>query len=346
MRIVLITLFLIGTFFSSAQKPFHFQNITLQAGTKHHFLIPITTEEGSTRIPVTVFHGLKPGPTLGITAGIHGFGYPPIIAAQKINNIVNPKELSGTIIMVQLANVSSFLKRSPYVNPIDGKNLNRSFPGDANGTITERIAHIITNEVISKSDYFMDIHAGDAPEDLIAYNAWYQCEALPEASKKGKDMALAMGFDYAVTFKIPNERLKSPSIYCSQEAFHRNIPSIDIECGRLGTANKIEINRIVDGVFLLLNHLDMLRSEVVLPVKTPLIIADRYSIKSTSTGIFYSDKKAGDTVSKDEHVGYITDFFGNKLEDVHASQDGMILYMLGTPPINKGETIMSVGILP
>ena len=329
-----------------AQKSFVFQNKSIKPGTKKHFEIPVVSDNDSTFIPVTVFHGSKPGSVLGITAGVHGYEYPPILAAQQLNQKIDPTKLSGTIILVQIANVPAFLGRSPFLNPLDNKNLNRSFPGDAAGSITERIADVLTKEVIERSAFFVDMHAGDAPEDLRSYNAWYQSETLPEVSRKGKEMALAMGFDYSIIFNIPRERLQKPSLYCSQEAFHRKIPSVDIECGKLGIPDKIETNRIVNGIFSLLVHLNMMNSIKESVSVKPIIIAKRFTIKSKSTGLFYTEKKAGDFIKKGEVIGYITDFFGNTLENIKASQNGMILYMIGTPPINKGETIMNVGIKP
>ncbi len=329
-----------------AQNSFVFQNKSIKPGTKENFKIPVVSDKDSTYIPVTIFNGLKSGPVLGITAGVHGYEYPPILAAQQLNQKIDPTKLSGTIILVQIANVPAFLGRIPFLNPLDNKNLNRSFPGDANGSITERIADIITKEVIARSDFFVDIHAGDAPEDLRSYNAWYQSKALPEVSRKGKEMALAMGFDYTIIFNIKKERLQTPSLYCSQEAFHRKIPSVDIECGKLGIPDEIEINRIVNAMFSLLVHLNMINANNQSVLTKPIIIAKRFTIKSASTGLFYSDKKAGDFIKKGELVGYITDFFGNTLENIKASQNGMILYMIGTPPINKGETIMNVGMTP
>lgn len=329
-----------------AQSPFSFQNKSIAPGTKSHIKVPVRSDNDSTFVPVTIFHGVKSGPVLGITAGVHGYEYPPILAAQELNRKIDPQKLSGTVILVQLANVPAFLGRSPYVNPMDGKNLNRSFPGDPNGTITQRIAHMITSDIITKSDFFVDMHAGDAPEDLRAYNAWYQSDALPEVSKKGKEMALAMGFDYSIIFNIKQERLKTPSIYCSQEAFHRKIPSVDIECGRLGIPGKVETKRIVDGMISLLKHLQMFDGISSESKIKPTIIAKRVSLKSKSTGLFYTEKKAGDLIKKGELMGYTTDFFGNTLEKIIASESGVILYMIGTPPINKDETLMSVGVLP
>ncbi|MGB5821076.1 MAG: M14 family metallopeptidase [Saonia sp.] len=345
MRFLLLCLvFFMTALVAQEQEPFPFYETNIAPGAKKHFKIPVTDGKDSTFIPITVFHGSRSGPVLGITAGVHGYEYPPILAAQQIAQDLDPTELKGTVILVQVANVPAFLGRSPFLNPLDGKNLNRSFPGDSIGSITERMAHTITEQVIAKSDFFVDIHGGDSPEDLTPYNAWYDSEAFPEASAKGREMALAMEFDYTIVFNIPKERVSEPSLYCSQEAFHRKIPAVDIECGRLGIPGTEERDIIVSAMFSLLSHLEMIpeRSSVK---KTSIIIAKRATRKSQYTGFFYTDKKAGDRIIKGEKVGYITDFFGQKLEDIVADNSGIILYMIGTPPINKGETLMNVGLI-
>ncbi|MFN7119394.1 MAG: succinylglutamate desuccinylase/aspartoacylase family protein [Saprospiraceae bacterium] len=329
---------------AGAQSSFVFTGKKIAPGTKMTFQLPVSDGKDSTFIPVTVFNGAKAGPVLGITAGVHGYEYPPIVAAQSITQQLDPQELNGTIILVQIANVPSFLNRSPYVNPQDGKNLNRVFPGKADGTITERIAHLITQEIIAKSDYFLDMHGGDAPEDLRPYGAYYHSEAFPEASEKGKAMALAMGFDHIVVFNIAKERVLQPSVYCSQEAFHRKIPAVDIECGRMGVAGKAEVTQIEQAVFSLLRHLKMLPGNPI-QVENPIIINQRVGYKSPHTGIFYPLKNGGDYVSKGMKVGYIQDFFGNHLSDVHANADGILIYIIGTPPVRSGEGIFSIGLI-
>ncbi|WP_209402681.1 M14 family metallopeptidase [Pseudozobellia sp. WGM2] len=336
---------LIGHTVLLGQNSFSFEGRENNPGSKNYYEIQVSDGKDSTFIPVTVFHGAKPGPVLGITAGIHGYEYPPILAAQKIIEKLDAKQLSGTVILVQMANIPAFLGRSPFLNPLDGKNLNRSFPGEEKGSITARLAHTITQKIIARSDFFVDMHAGDSPEDLMPYNAWYNSEAFPEASKKGKAMALAMGFDYTIRFQIAKERVLQPSLYCSQEAFHRQIPTVDIECGRLGMSGEQETNKIVSSIFSLLSHLQMMPNENS-NSSPSTIITQRTSVKSDHTGIFYSEKHAGDSVTKGESIGYITNFFGEQIKEVTANASGIILYKIGTPPINKGDTLFNIGHLP
>lgn len=150
------------SFSALAQSSFYFENKEIKPGTKEHFLVPFTTAGNSTMLPITIFNGIKNGKTLGITTGVHGCELAPIMAAQKLITSIDTKKLTGVVIMVQIANLESFLGRSPYVSPIDGKNLGRTFPGSTNGTNTEKIANYITENIIVKADYFLDMHSGHA----------------------------------------------------------------------------------------------------------------------------------------------------------------------------------------
>ncbi len=327
------------------QNDFRFRNKNVKPGSKTHFKVPITDGQHTTFIPVTVFRGAQNGPVLGITAGVHGYEYPPIMAGQQLIETIDLQKLKGTVILVQLANVAGFLGRSPFLNPLDGKNLNRSFPGNPQGSITERIAAFISNEVIGRSDFFLDMHAGDAPEDLMSYSAYYSHQQKPTISEKGKKMAIALGFDHVIVFDATSKKYMKadkPSLYCSAEAFKRGIPSIDIECGKLGQSSQFLARKIVTGVMQLLGHLEMYQGQVSLP-KTTLFIKQRVYQSSEFEGIFYPNKSAGDYVSQGMKIGHITDFFGKQLITVYAKESGVILIILGTPPVNKGETVVVIG---
>src|SRR6266852_9235831 len=127
--------------------------------------VPAGSDAG-TQIPVTTIGGIRPGPVLALIAGNHGYEYPPILALQKLHTLIDPAKLRGTLILVHVANMPSFLARTVYFSPVDGKNLNRVYPGRRDGTASERIAYAITTEVIEKADYVLDLHCGDGNESL------------------------------------------------------------------------------------------------------------------------------------------------------------------------------------
>ncbi|UOQ69258.1 M14 family metallopeptidase [Hymenobacter volaticus] len=324
-------------------KPFSFRNETIKAGTKRAMLLPVVAGKDSTVIPVTVFHGAKQGPVVGIIAGVHGYEYPPIIAAQQFAQSLDPAQLSGTVILVHLANVPGFLGHRTDVNPLDNKNLNRVFPGKVDGTITERMAWVLSNDIIARCNFVVDVHAGDAPEDLRPYSGYYNYFDTPELSEKGRQMAVALGFPYVVQFG--NEpTLKEAAIYCSREAIKRGIPAVDIECGRLGQVEAENVALIKQALHNLLVHLRI--EEGTLSRSQPYLIARRTSINSAHTGFFYPLVKAGEFIYKGRKLGFVTDLFGNHLSEVISPVDGVVLYMSATPPIGKGDELFSIGQLP
>jgi predicted deacylase len=323
------------------QAPFVLEGRRVAAGQKVSFDIPvIAASKDSTFIPVTVIHGQNPGPVIGLIAGIHGFEYPPIMAMQEMARELSPASLSGTAIIVHIANVKAFFGRSVYYNPVDGKNLNREFPGDKNGSLTQCIAWVLSQQILPRCNYLVDIHAGDASEDLHDYVGYY---VHGEQTDKAKQMAEALGFDWIM--KSATDIVKGqPTLYCSKEAVAQGIPTVAIECGKLGKVSFAEVKKINNGLLNMMRSLQLLPGAVETSNK-PLEITKRNYISSEHTGIFYSDCKSGQLIREGMKLGYVTDVKGNLLSTIYAPADGFIVYQIATPPVNKGEILFSLGSL-
>ncbi|MCW2656669.1 MAG: putative succinylglutamate desuccinylase / aspartoacylase family, partial [Jatrophihabitans sp.] len=110
--------------------------------------------------------GHRPGPHLTVIAGVHGTEYTSIAAAREFARSLDAATVQGTITVAPLVNPAAFWARSPFVVPLDGNNLNRSFPGNPDGPPTEVLAHHLTATFIEPTDYLLDLHAGDLPEAL------------------------------------------------------------------------------------------------------------------------------------------------------------------------------------
>jgi predicted deacylase len=106
--------------------------------------VPAAQDAGA-GIPIAVIRGAPPGPVQAPIAGNHGYEYPPILALQRLRGQIDPAELSGRILMAHTANMPSFLGRTVYFSPLDGKNLNRVYPGRVDGAVSERIAYAIND---------------------------------------------------------------------------------------------------------------------------------------------------------------------------------------------------------
>ncbi|MCY3747158.1 MAG: succinylglutamate desuccinylase/aspartoacylase family protein, partial [Acidobacteria bacterium] len=161
------------------QEAFRLGDITAEPGQAVSGRLDVAPSggDGGTFLPLTVVHGARPGPVLTLVAGIHGSEYAPILAMQRLRPLLDPAEISGTVVLVHMANLPAFLGRTIYFSPDDRKNLNRLFPGKADGTLSERIAHVLTEEVIVRSNFLMDIHSGEANECLGRSYTGYYAEA-------------------------------------------------------------------------------------------------------------------------------------------------------------------------
>jgi predicted deacylase len=242
--------------------------------------------------------------------------------------------------MVHVANMPSYLARTIYYSPVDKQNLNRVFPGKPDGTISERIAHAITTEVIERATHVVDIHCGDGNESLRPYLYWITT-GKPEVAQAGREMALAFGMDHIV---VDRERPTdaTASIYLSNTAITRGKPALTIESGGMAEIDTDSILRIERGVAGLLRHLKM-RSEGPPPVPAPVLLERSEVLRSSFTGIFYPMVEKGQTVAQGAVIGRVTDFHGNLLEEIKAPFAGEILYVVGTPAMNKGEPVGFIG---
>jgi predicted deacylase len=291
-------------------------------------------------IPITVINGAKPGPKLALVGGIHGYEYSPILALQRLRGRLSPQSLAGTVILVHVANMPSFLRRTIYYGPEDGKNLNRVFPGSAAGTLSERIAHSLTTEVIERTDYLIDLHCGDGNESLRPYSYWMRT-GKPELDERSRQLAVAFGLDHIV---IDDERPRDParSMYCSNTAATRGKPAITVESGGLGAVAEDSVAALETGVLRVLEHLRMTASTPRAENK-PVWIARNAVLRSEATGLFYPAVRKDQAVEQGALLGTVTDFFGKKMFELRAPFAGKILYVIATPPINAGEPLAMIG---
>src|SRR5215467_342277 len=168
------TLCLVLTFAATLQSAaLTVGSVTAQPGEKAHGYIQVPAgSDAAASIPVIVVNGARPGPTLALVAGAHGTEYASIIALERLAQTADPAAISGALIIAPLLNVASFAQKVPHLNPVDGKNMNRFYPGKPDGTQTERISWAVTKQVLEKCDYLIDFHGGDLDENMRRYSYW------------------------------------------------------------------------------------------------------------------------------------------------------------------------------
>ena len=293
-------------------------------------------------IPVAVVHGAKSGPVLALVAGAHGTEYTSIIALEKLIGMLNPSEISGTVIIVPLINIQSFEQKVPHVNPVDKKSMNRFYPGKMDGTQTERASYLITKQVVEQCDHLIDLHGGDLDESLRPYSYWTKT-GNEKQDQISREMVLAFGLDHII---ISADRPKDPqaSRYLENTATIRGKPSITVEAGHAGTVETDDLNALINGCLNVMRYLKMLPGTSSI-VEHPVWIEKVVTLGSEQTGIFYPAVKRGTYVEQGMKVGYVTDYVGKVVFEARAPVAGIVLYVCAVPSMTKGATIANIGVV-
>ncbi len=276
-------------------------------------------------LPYTIVKGEKPGKTLLVTAGIHGSEYASIAAAVSLGQI-DPKLVSGTLIILPIVCMPAYRARSIYTNPIDGKNLNRQFPGDFAGSFTQQLAAWITENAIQVSDAYIDLHGGDMIEALEPFTIY------PENHAESLELAQAFG--------IPLLVAAAPGGTTITSAREANIPSILAESGGNGLWFKPDVALLETGLYRAMQHLGMLEGE---PEKIVCEELTEFAwLRAEAEGLWYPTERLG-KLTKGQALGQITDPFGKVLQTVTCPLDGVILFSVTSMAINVGDPLYGIG---
>jgi len=286
------------------------------------------------RMPLTLINGANEGPTLLITAGVHGGEYPPIEAAVRFANELDPIQLTGQVIVVSIVSLDSFHARQMFLVPDDGKNLNRQFPGKALGTTSERIAHTLMTEVASQVDAWVDLHCGDIHEGLVPFVVYTETED-PEVKAKLRGMMEVFGIEYVAK----PENLTGMT---SAAAASIGVPCLLAEAGDLGQLDEENTNILLEGCRNVAKYFKILPGEVK---KQPLKeFTDWPWLVAKQTGCWYPAVNLGDIVDKGQLIGVIKDYFGNVTEEYRSPARGMVLLLFASLAVNKGDPLAGIAV--
>ena len=283
--------------------------------------------------------GANPGQTFLITAGIHAAEYTGIEAAIRLGRLLDPAQVSGTIVIIPLLNRPGFYERSIYVNPEDGDNMNRVFPGSPDGTWSERFAHYLLNDVAVKADYSIDLHAGDMIEDLVPF-VGYRESGQTENDATMLRMMAAYGAAWSVR-RIPGG--ERPGLLYAAAA-ERGVAAILAESGRNGLLEEDAVQRHVDGVLNILRTVGLL-SGAPTPVAPPTMLTRFDWLRSEHEGIFHSAVTVNDQVEAGQVLGEMVDLLGNQLGEIVAPAEGVVLFLVTSPAIKADGLLMGVGVI-
>ena len=318
-----------------------FGSATARSGQRANGILAVPAgADAAANLPVIVINGARPGPVLALISGAHGTEYASILAMHKLAQSVDPGSLSGTLVVLPLLNQASFAQMVPHLNPVDGKSLNRLYPGKADGTQSERISWAVTRQVLEKSDYVMDFHGGDLDENLRRYAYWADT-GQDRMDSVSRGMVLAFGLDHLII-----QRNRTPAangaVTVSRQAQNMGKPTIVVEAGHSGTTAAEDVDVLVQGILNVMRHLHMLPGTAP-PVEHPIWLGNVAVVGGDRDGFFHPLVTPEAYVQKGMRIGYATDQFGEKIADFTAPLSGVVIYIRAVPSLKKGDNVAYIG---
>jgi hypothetical protein len=315
--------------------------IGVAKGEKKWGTLKISDCQGNTvDIPVFLMNGNGEGPTLCVTAGIHGAEYPSIETALRLAQNTKLRELNGSLIILPVVNVAAFFERSIYVCPYDSKNLNRVFPGKADGSMSEVIAHKIMEEVTPKATHYVDLHGGDMVEALHPF-ILVKKTGMEEIDHTAE--ALCLGFGIESIMEITKESTGwtgQGTIFVSMA--EKGIPSLIAEAGQCGQLDETSVTLLYNGMLNIMKILHILPGKPKEPPKHE-IFHHFVWLTAECQGVFYAKVRASEWIKRDQPIGEIRDFTGNILQPFVSPVEGRVLFLVTSPATKKDNVLMGIG---
>lgn len=340
---VTITLLFASVSFAKDSKVINVADTLVEPNVKENIklVVPKGDKDPVTFIPLSVVHGKTEGPVLAVVAGVHGYEYTSILAVNKWVEQLDPNLLRGTVIVVRAAHVSAFEERSIYVNPYDRKNLNRSFPGKEKGTQTERIAWAISEHVVAKSDFLIDLHSGDGGEWLAPFIGVY---GGPLSTNFPLALTVAKGFNFPniVRYSMNTQEQIDRKRSLNRQGVAMKIPTILVEIGENGSKNNDHVNAMIRGLDTGLSILGISPTKSIFEQTDARYFEGTNSVPVAHSGLWFPTVVAGQFIKKGQILGELQDYFGNTIEVVLAPISGYGIYGLTGPAIKKGQSIMTI----
>lgn len=305
-------------------------NEVIQPGEKANLALQLPDQYSCAPLymPIKVIHGKQAGPCLLIFATINGNEMNGLEVVNRLVQQIDPKDLQGTLIAVPVLNVYG-LTHYPKVLP-SGIDLNRCFPGSSTGNYGERIAYVFTEELVKKADYCIELQTGSVNHNILPQ---IYCNFENQKTKE-----LAKAFQAPV---ITNVSIKGNTFRQMTESL--NIPLIVYQAGEAMRFDENAINLGLEGTQNIMRAVGMLPFEHSDTDFNPVFSQEEDWLIAHKGGIMHVNVELGQSISKGDILGTISDPFSSDLEEkVRADQDGIIVGINMTPIIHEGLSIFKV----
>lgn len=281
-------------------------------------------------LPVHVVHGRRAGPTLFLSAAIHGDEIIGVEIVRRVLRVTALKRMAGTLLAVPIVNAFGFIGHSRYLP--DRRDLNRVFPGTAQGSLASQLAHLFMTEVVRRSQYGIDLHS-----------AAIHRSNLPQIRADLSDPAT---LELARIFAAPvvvHANLRDGSL--RQAAREAGVAVLLYEAGEALRFHEIAIRTGVRGVLRVMSQLGMLRRSQLKALPLPPRALSSYWVRAPIGGILQSQLRLGASIADDDKLGVVSDPFGEVVEPIRARRGGLVIGMSKLPIVNRGDALYHIAQL-
>jgi len=303
---------------------------TVSPGQRATVDLPVADLNTSTSLhmPVEVICGRKPGPVMFVSAAVHGDELNGVEIIRRLLKRKALRSIRGTLLAVPIVNVHGFLNQSRYLP--DRRDLNRSFPGSAKGSIAARLANLFIKEIVSKANYGIDLHTGALHRSNLP-----QIRANLDHSAT-LDIARIFGTPVIINSDIRDGSLRA----C---AFERGMPVLIYEAGQALRFDEISIRAGLRGILHVMRHIGMLPALKNPKLATPVVAKSTSWVRAPDSGIVSSRVKLGNSVKKGQKIATISNPVGDAEAAVLAPFDGIVIGQSNLPLAHEGDALFNLG---
>ncbi len=314
----------------AAQTAFEIGGQSVAPGTRRTVDLPVSVMSDHTPITMSVHvvHGKRPGPTLFVSAAIHGDEVMGVEVVRRLLRTPNIDELRGTLLAVPIVNTFGFLHHSRYLP--DRRDLNRTFPGSAAGSLAARLAHQFMTQIVSRSDVGIDLHSAAIHRTNLP-----QIRVSP---RKPDTMLLAEAFGAPIvmTSKIRDGSLR-------QAAQRHNVDILLFEAGEGLRFDEHAVRTGMMGILRVMRQLGMVKAKgIPRPHVAPMRSSSSFWLRAPAGGLLRTLKAPGSHVEEGDILGLVSDPFGDVETEIVAEEGGLIVGRTNLPVVNEGDGLFHV----
>jgi predicted deacylase len=295
-------------------------------------------------LPVTRITGRAPGPTVAIVAGVHGGKVAAVRAVDSLRAALAGRLTHGRVLLVAPANVAGFRAGLAQLSPLDSLNLNRVFPGRRDGRPTERLAARLMQEIVSQSDYLLDLHGSDGDEAVGSFAYAARPGIDPRVDSAARALAESW-MAYDIVWDEDGPRRLEEARFLQTAAHLSGVPAITVFEEGSTREDRSAMLRFVAGVERVLHDFGMLELEGMPcpPPYAPMLFARRAVVSATGGGTWRPATRPRATLAPGEPAGWLRSSSGVEVA-VPAPDGGVVLHLRNAGPVRSGTPLVITAV--